>query len=97
MPMRLFPSMAAAPAATSCGDCVGTTRCRSSFSRSYQPLALSGSRAAVSPDCVAQISWRLALGEQNVLAVEIREGKPVARQIRSRHDAIGRKLATERR
>src|SRR5262249_55274239 len=52
-PTRLLLSMVAAPAATSCGDCVGTTRCSSCLSASYQALAQSGSSAAVSPDCVA--------------------------------------------
>jgi hypothetical protein len=41
-------------------------------------------------DGLAQIGRRLAIGKQNVLAVEIRERKAVARQIRSRHDAVGR-------
>ena len=46
---------------------------------------------------MAQIGRRLAFGEQNVLAVKIRKGKPVARQIRRRHHAVGRKLGAERR
>src|SRR5262249_16682110 len=48
-------------------------------------------------DGLAQIGRRLAFGEQNVLAVKIRKGKPVARQIRRRHHAVGRKLGAERR
>src|SRR5580704_6967270 len=44
----LFASMLAVFCATSIGDWVGTTRCSSCFAASYQPLALSGSKAAVS-------------------------------------------------
>lgn len=45
-------SMRGISSATSCGDWVGTTRCRVCVCASNQPLALSGSSAEVSIDCV---------------------------------------------